>query len=177
MLTLDAQKDFLHRHNVAAMGHTNQTLLDHLTAVRDMLAAWGNPPDILAAGLFHSVYGTESFRQVALPPALRPAVVEVIGETAEGLAYTFGAMEKATFDAAVSRGVDFWVGDRHTGGRILLPESQWRGLCEVVVANWLEQRPRVAPEKKNLKTEMFRRIRQWISPSASTALSAAYGFQ
>jgi len=177
MKSLTQQLDFLRRHNVHTMGHSNNTLLAHLSGVRALLVRWENPPDVLAAGLYHSVYGTESFRQTALPRNLRSTVRAVIGERAEMLAYVFGAMEKTTFDASVSRGADFCITDRHTGEKISLSAPQWAALCEVVVANWLEQRPRVAPEKRRLKTEMFRTMRRWLSPGAAAALSTAYGFE
>ena len=177
MKSLTGQLDFLRQHNVHTMGHSNQTLLAHLSGVRALLLEWENPPEVLAAGLFHSVYGTESFRQTALPQSLRSTVRVVIGEQAEMLAYVFGAMEKTTFGASVHRGADFWVTDRHTAEKISLPDPQWTALCEVVVANWLEQQPRVAPERRRLKADMFRAIRRWLSPGAAAAVSTAYGFE
>jgi hypothetical protein len=144
--------------------------------VREFLVQWGAPDSLAAAGLFHSVYGTESYRQQAVPLDLRPQVRAVIGEEAERLAYVFGAMAKENFDASVERGCDFSVSDRHTGEVISLQSEEWAGLCEMVVANWLEQRPRVRPEHKQLKAEMFRKLRSWLSEPAAAALSTAYGF-
>ena len=176
MQTLEQQQAFLHAHNTSVMGHSGQSLLDHLLGVRGILKDWGGSDVLLAAGLFHSVYGTESFRQEALPTTLRSEVRDVIGAAAERLAYVFGAMEKTTFDASVARGTAFSVVDRHTGKTTKLDEAEWAALCTLVVANWLEQRPRVRPEHKFLKAEMFRALRTWLDAPAYEALTEAYGF-
>jgi len=176
MRSYENQIAFLEAHNTALMGHSNQSLLDHLIGTRAILLDWNADDSLAAAGLFHSVYGTESFRQEAVPVALRPQVREVIGERAEELAYTFGAMAKETFATSVERGTDFWVEDRHTGDRIQMDTGQWSALCELVVANWLEQRPRAGAEYQQLKADMFRTLRRWLSAPASAALSTAYGF-
>ncbi len=176
MQTPEQQLAFLQAHNAARMGHTSQSLLDHLTAVRGLLVQWGAPASVAAAGLFHSVYGTESYRQEAVPLELRPQVRAVIGEEAERLAYVFGAMVKDTFDASVERGCDFRVRDRHGGEMLSLSVEEWSALCEVVVANWLEQRPRAPQEYRYLKSEMFREVRRWLSAATTIELDAAYGF-
>ena len=176
MQTFELQKSFLRAHNIAARGHSNQSLLDHLVGVRGLLVDWGANDALAAAGLFHSVYGTESYRQEALPLDLRPQVRVVIGEEAERRAYLFGAMAKESFEASVERGARFELKDRHAGEVVPLDEGEWSDLCELVVANWLEQRPRVAPQYMQLKAEMFRKLRCWLSTPASEALSSAYGF-
>ena len=176
MTGFEAQVAFLEAHNTSVMGHSDLSLLDHLKGVRDILVSWGASEALAAAGLFHSVYGTESYRQEAVPLSLRPQVRAVIGEEAERLAYVFGAMAKETFDASVERGGVFWVRDRHSGNALDLDEKQCSALCELVVANWLEQRPRVPEEYRQLKAEMFRTLRVWLSDPAAAALTAAYGF-
>ncbi len=170
------QLAFLEAHNIAVMGHSSRSLLEHLVGVSDLLDTWQAPPHWVAAGLFHSVYGTESYKQEALPLDLRDDVRSVIGVPAEALAYTFGAMVKDTFEASVTQGRNFGVVDRHTDTLIHLDSNQWPALCELVVANWLEQRPRVAAEYKLLKAPMFKSLRQWLSEPGKAALNTAYRF-
>ena len=176
MQNYDQQIAFLEAHNTAVMGHSNQSLLDHLVGVRALLVDWGASDSLAAAGLFHSVYGTESFGQEAVPLDLRPRVREVIGEQAEALAYLFGAMAKESFDASVERGSDFRIHDRHAGQDVPLGEAAWSEFCELVVANWLEQRPRVPEQYKQLKADMFRKVLAWLSDPGAEALASAYGF-
>ncbi len=166
MRSYEEQIIFLEGHNTALMGHSNHSLLDHLVGVRTILVDWNADDSLAASGLFHSVYGTESFRQEAVPVDLRPQVREIIGERAEELAYTFGAMAKETFATSVDRGVDFWVEDRHTGDRIQMDTEQWSALCELVVANWLEGRS--GNRESRVRWKGGRSLRQTLGPPVAT---------
>ena len=158
------------------MGHSTHSLLEHLVGTHDLLAAWGEDAEVATAGLFHSVYGTESYGAAALPLELRPRVRELVGERAEGLAYLFGAMEKTTFKASVFRGRDFAIGDRHTGETHSLGEPEFRDFAAMVVANWLEQKPRLPEKYAQHEAEMFAAVRAYVSPTAVSEVNASYGF-
>ena len=67
--------------------HKNQTLLNHLLGVDDLLKEWGAPEYLQDAGLFHSVYGTAYFKPKMTVD--RNAVRELIGVHAEALAAIF----------------------------------------------------------------------------------------
>lgn len=69
--------------------HSGRTLFDHLVGTARCLAQWGCERDVCAAGLFHSVYGTSSFRHGLLAIADRPALRLRIGEAAEQLVFLF----------------------------------------------------------------------------------------
>ena len=79
--------DFLKQLGSDKVKHENQSLLEHLIGVRDILKKWGAPEYIQDGGLFHSVYGTTYFKpQLTID---RDAVRYLIGEQAEELAYWF----------------------------------------------------------------------------------------
>ena len=79
--------DFLKQTGAGKVKHKNQSLLEHLIGVRDILNKWGAPEYIQDGGLFHSVYGTTYFKpQLTMD---RDAVRYLIGEKAEELAYWF----------------------------------------------------------------------------------------
>ena len=79
--------DFLKQLGSDKVKHKNQSLLEHLIGVRDILKKWGVPEYIQDGGLFHSVYGTTYFKpQLTMD---RDAVRYLIGEKAEELAYWF----------------------------------------------------------------------------------------
>ena len=79
--------DFLKQLGSDKVKHKNQSLLEHLIGVRDILNKWGAPEYIQDGGLFHSVYGTTYFKpQLTMD---RDAVRYLIGEKAEELAYWF----------------------------------------------------------------------------------------
>ena len=79
--------DFLKQLGSDKVKHKNQSLLEHLIGVRDILNKWGASEYIQDGGLFHSVYGTTYFKpQLTID---RDAVRYLIGEKAEELAYWF----------------------------------------------------------------------------------------
>ena len=79
--------DFLKQLGSDKVKHKNQSFLEQLIGVRDILKKWGAPEYIQDGGLFHSVYGTTYFKpQLTID---RDAVRYLIGEKAEELAYWF----------------------------------------------------------------------------------------
>lgn len=87
-------KDFLRTRGADQMNHTGRTLYDHLVATHDALTVRGEPDHVCLAGLFHSVYGTNAFKQVLVPLSEREAVRKVIGEQAESLAFQFCTLDR-----------------------------------------------------------------------------------
>lgn len=172
----DAHVRFLEAHGAATLAHTDAGLLSHLRGVHALLAAWGARPAVCDAGLFHSVYGTESAGAAALPLALRDEVRGRIGPEAERLAWLFGVLAKASLYANLGRPGPPWVEDRVTGARIDLDGADLADLCDLTVANWLEQRPRARPEHHFLRRAEFAAMRVHLLPAARAALDAAYGF-
>jgi hypothetical protein len=67
--------------------HSGRTFLDHLISVMRILEKYKQPKNVCAAGLFHSIYGTEYFK-IDLG-ITREAVRELIGSYAEYLVYEF----------------------------------------------------------------------------------------
>ena len=79
--------DFLKQLGSDEVKHKNQSLLEHLIGVRDILKKWGAPEYVQDGGLFHSVYGTTYFKPQMTTD--RDDVRCLIGEKAEELAYWF----------------------------------------------------------------------------------------
>jgi hypothetical protein len=69
--------------------HSGLTLWSHLSGVQAILQRVGQPEYVCTAGLFHSVYGTRSFKPVAVEKAKRSEVAQLIGQGAEELAFAF----------------------------------------------------------------------------------------
>ena len=69
--------------------HSGKTFFDHLYAVMKILEDLGAPKDVAAAGLYHSVYGTEFFKSEVCSTVTRAEVKKLIGKYAEELAHTF----------------------------------------------------------------------------------------
>src|SRR4051812_20377299 len=108
--------DFLVGMGVEQVPHTNKSYLAHLIAVFRSLESQSYPQDVCRAGMFHSIYGTERFQGFTLPLERRDEVRGLIGDRAEHLAYLNCAMDRASLDRALERGVEpYRIVDRIKG--------------------------------------------------------------
>jgi hypothetical protein len=94
MIPDDYRKFLLERTEAEVIRHSRRTLYTHLAGTHALLEAWGNPAPVCAAGLFHSIYGTNAFQHWAWSIADRDTIRELIGEEAEGLVYLFATMKR-----------------------------------------------------------------------------------
>ena len=145
---------FLESLGTADVEHTGGDFLRHLCAVHDLLAAHGADAELAAAGMFHSIYGTERFQGFSLPLDRRGRVRQLIGERAERIAWVNCVMDRASFDAAVAQALEgadpladlLTVRDRE-GAAIPMSAEQLRDLAQVHLFDWLEQVERSAHEQ------------------------------
>ena len=86
-MNIDSKIQFLKKIGCDEVGHKNQTLLDHLVGVYNILKSWDAPEYVQDAGLFHSVYGTTYFKPQMITS--REMVKELIGDQAEILVYLY----------------------------------------------------------------------------------------
>ena len=118
--------------------HSGRTLRDHLVGTYEMLADWGCPEHVCTAGLFHSIYGTASYRNASTTFAKRDAVRAVIGADAEELAYLFCIADRRGFfyetNSAQPR-----VWDRLAEALIETTPQRIDELLDVEAANLIEQ--------------------------------------
>ena len=96
-------KAFLLAHSADDTAHSGATLWGHLHGVHRILHAIGAPAYLCAAGLFHSVYGTQSFKRVTVDKSRRSEVQALIGDKAESLVFTFCELPRPRlFEAALA---------------------------------------------------------------------------
>jgi len=135
--------DFLYSLGTAEIDHTGHDFLTHLRAVHDLLADHEAGAELAAAGLLHSIYGTEKFQDFCLPLDRRQEVSDLIGERAECIAWLNCIMDRSTFDSAVSAALsgesDLAISDRDGNQPIALTIDQLRDLATVHLFDWLEQ--------------------------------------
>jgi hypothetical protein len=135
--------DYVNGLGIDGVAHTGGTYLAHLASVYRQMEGEGCTPELCAAGLFHSIYGTQMFQGFKIPLDRRPDVREVIGERAERLAYLNCAMDRATLDAALEQpDGPYRITDRLTGEDVVLAREDFDDLCRVHLFDWLEQVPR-----------------------------------
>ena len=86
-MNIDSKIQFLKKIGCDEVGHKNQSLLDHLIGVYNILKSWDASEYVQDAGLFHSVYGTTYFKPRMLTN--RKVIQGIIGFQAEVLSYIY----------------------------------------------------------------------------------------
>lgn len=173
---LDWQVQFLRRRGGGDVTHSWTSLLEHLIQTRELLVSWGADPMLCTAGLFHSVYGTESFAHETISLSERQLVRSMIGGECEDLVFVFSVMTKESFDATIGENGTHRLEDRIHNEWITIAHRTFRQLCNLSAANWLEQRPRLGHTYAEMGRTRYQAMLRLVLPAARDALEAAYGF-
>jgi hypothetical protein len=135
--------DFLRDIGAEHVAHTQKGYMGHLVSVYRLMQEQGCSEELCQAGMFHSIYGTQSFRTFGLPLERRGEVRALIGERAEQLAYLNCVIDRASLDRAVAEGsAPFRIVVRDSGEVVSLSAADLDDLCRVHLYDWLEQVPR-----------------------------------
>jgi hypothetical protein len=100
----DQHKAYLLAHSADKQAHSGHTLWSHLSGVHRILHAAKQPEYVCTAGLFHSVYGTKSFKPATIEKSRRSEVAELIGKEAEALAFASCELPRPKLFEAALRG-------------------------------------------------------------------------
>jgi len=165
--------DFLLGMGVEQVPHTGKSYLAHLIAVYRILESQGYSQDVCRAGMFHSIYGTEKFQGFTLPLDRRGEIRALIGDRAERLAYLNCAMDRASFDRALTQpdGPYRFV-DRITGETVELSRADFDDLCRVHLFDWLEQVPR--SREWGYRRSAYRKMAERLGPEAEEDYERTY---
>lgn len=166
--------ELLHELGADGNPHSMRTLTAHLVGTAALLERWGNPEPICAAGLFHSIYGTEYYRRQTADLALRPMIAARIGPEAEELAWLFCACDRMALPRLTA------TGERLLPGRLLpepvpISEATLRALAEIEIANVLEQVPPGPLASVELRAKLAGRWASfdgWLTPGAWAAFQS-----
>jgi hypothetical protein len=165
--------EFLVGMGMEQIPHTDKSYLAHLIAVYRLLESQGYSQDVCRAGMFHSIYGTEKFQGFTLPLARRDEVRALIGDRAERLAYLNCAMDRASFDRALSRRDEpYRIVDRISGESVELSRADFDDLCRVHLYDWLEQVPR--SKEWDYRRTPYRKIAERLGPTAEEDYERTY---
>ena len=162
--------------------HSQSTFLEHLVETAHILERWGASEDVCRAGLFHSIYGTEYFKDAIISFDDRPRIQKLLGEHAERLAYIFCAFERASIFRAIEESdarptSDYAVRPLVGGADILVSRQEVSELLLILWANALEQAPRT-PSTADVKSRSqsgITKSKTFLPALAFAELSRAYG--
>lgn len=157
--------------------HSRRTLMAHLQGTHDLLEAWGNPPAICVAGLFHSIYGTYAFEKQSADLNMRARIRDVIGPEAELLVYFFCVTDRRCFYEHLGES-HFQLRDIAHDCDLTLDRDSLAALIEIEVANMVDQLP-YRSKKKALRAaqwypDAFARSRGYISAPAARAAERCF---
>lgn len=98
-LTSTAAKTYLANKGAGNIRHARGSLLDHLSRIEDRLKGWDVPEHVQLAGLFHSVFGTDHFKERLLKEEDMQQVRLLIGERAIRLVSLFSTIDRFSFSS------------------------------------------------------------------------------
>lgn len=119
--------------------HSGCSFLSHLIGTYKLLRDWKAPEAVCLAGLYHSIYGTQTFRESLAQISQRDEIELIIGNKAEKLAYYFCLRDEKHFWSNLNRTANFSLKDRFRNQEIPLTEQEFRNLLEICLADHLEQ--------------------------------------
>lgn len=132
-------EDYLTKRGTKSTKHSGRHLYEHLKGTYDLLRDWGHPEYICLAGLFHSVYGTKTFKHQSIDFSERPTVKALIGKEAEYLVYLFCVIDRPKVFLAAQNMFFRHLFDRHAHEIVSVPHKIRDELVEIEAANLLEQ--------------------------------------
>lgn len=132
--------DYFQKVGATDVAHSSKSYLAHGIGVHNDLKEWGCGEDVLKAGLFHSIYGTELFQGFTLSLEKRDEIRELIGERAEWLAWLNCAIDRRHFDQEILKPTGpYEILDRFSGEMIPVNDVDFHDLGVIHLCDWLEQ--------------------------------------
>lgn len=165
----------LQGHELSAIVHSQSSFEEHLLGTYRLLSAWGESHDVCVAGLCHSVYGTEIFQSQFVTLAQRDEIREIIGLTAERLAYLFCVMSRPTlYDNLKTTKKQPQIFNLETRQFQNISPLEFSQLLTISVANIIEQRPRLPLNQQNAWQAEILESRSFVSPAVRRAIIENY---
>lgn len=160
--------DFLkQKYGLDQNPHSGRSLWDHLEGVYHTLKKWDESETVCTAGHFHSIYGTEIYKNVSVDFSKRKEVADHIGEEAEHLAYLFSVIDRSSVWKNCDRRLltEYKVWNRVEEKEIILSKKEMQNYFSIFLANLIEQRP-FEKERKNAYVSELLRAKDFINDKA-----------
>jgi len=85
---------FLEEKLIRYIGFVSEPIMNHLIETSNILKEYGAPDYLIDAGLFHSIYGEASSRNIPRNKYLtRSELIDMIGKDAEQIVYEYSSIE------------------------------------------------------------------------------------
>ena len=176
-MQIEKYLEYLRVNGASDIEHSGEDFLSHLKGTMNILIKWERKKYLSIAGLFHSVYGTECFKDVLIPSKLRPTIQVMIGKEAEKIAFFFGIMVRSHFLAQLHKKDSKSIQNRFDKEIIKISESEYNDLCHLYIANRLEQHPRWPKEYQYEEYKEMKQMKDYLCHQAWSDLAKEYKFE
>lgn len=131
--------EFLRKNGAHLLPHSEDySLLDHLIGTYQTLKEYRASEYLCLAGLFHSVYGTEIFKEITIEMSQRDKIRELIGLEAEELVFSFCTLDRPfLFESSLINNNFSWKNNLKIS---FDKEQACKDLLSLECANILEQK-------------------------------------
>lgn len=168
--------DYLRKLGARKIRHSGTTFYAHLLGTAELLTQWDQNDHVIKAGLYHSIYGTEYFKQGLIQVTERNKIVELLGNEAEELVYLFCYLKRASVYTSIEKKAPYSVvllDDRV----VEVSENTLRHLVAMIWANALEQAKRttLTHDSKRKSRRSLGRSFDFLPPKAIEPLQTFYG--
>ncbi|MGK7892781.1 MAG: DUF6817 domain-containing protein [Xenococcus sp. (in: cyanobacteria)] len=146
--------EFLIDLNADSILHSSTTLLRHLVGTYQLLKKWEVTDYVSLAGLYHSIYGTQTFKKFLINPQERDKLREIIDSKSEKLVYYFYIQNKKDFFSNLNQTNSFAIKNRLNNSTISLTKEEFTDLLRIRLADYIEQMERMNFSAKFLKKQL-----------------------
>jgi hypothetical protein len=157
--------------------HSKQDLLSHLVNTYKILQRWNCSQHVCLAGLFHNIYGNESFYHAVVPLHERKRIQDLIGIDAEELVYTYCVTSHEELTGNLDRAEPYVVRNRFDGTNIFIDRSRLADLITLILANSLEELPRIGcgPRSTEAERAIVEKAADLLPSDAAVEMRWVYG--
>jgi hypothetical protein len=120
------------------LDHPAGDVLQHFRSTFERLQTWGEDEAVCWAGLYHAVYGTETFVPTLMTLERRQEVAGIIGAKAETHVYFFCACDRAFFARRLIREDIPSYRDRFSSTIFQPSFEQVQAFCAITLANEID---------------------------------------
>ncbi len=136
--------DILRARGAHVLPYARWSLLKHLIGIQHVLTCWKQPVHLQLAGLVHGVYSTDKNNNRVSTQEERRIVQDVVGDSAERLAYLFNIVPRASLVAIAAKydsvaEAEYRISQSTKNRVFLLSGHDVRDLILLHVANIVEQ--------------------------------------
>lgn len=168
-LTGTAAKTYLANKGANNVRHARGSLFDHLTRVEETLKGWNVPEHVQLAGLFHSVFGTDHFKENLLKEEDMGQVQLLIGEKAVRLVSLFSSVDRFTISSKRTTG-GYSALHKDTYAVVPLTKEEVSEILHILLANAIDHLSDVMYEDALVEINHYVPFAELFTPKAHEVL-------